>query len=551
MQNQLYYGDNLEILPLLEKESVDLCYIDPPFNSKRNYNQIYNNIGVKDKAQAQAFTDTWEWDDEAQKGFARFNLDLEKGDKTIPEKTKILILALHKVLGESGMFAYLVSMAQRILGIYRILKPTGSFYLHCDPTASHYLKLLLDSIFCRNGGDFQNEIVWKRYAVHSLANKKFDAINDSIFFYTKSKNYTFNRPYEILTNAEIDKKFPYIETETGRRFQTVALEQASNKNSRGEIRIVQGKNLTTELGWRWTQKEFDFRIAKNPHIIYWTSNGRPRYKIYADEYLGKPIGSNWGDISYLSSNDAERLGYPTQKPEKLLERIILASSKEKDVILDAYCGCGTTVAVAQRLKRKWIGIDITYNSISLIIKRLTDSYGKSILNKTEIFGIPKDVAAARDLALKSKTRKEFEIWAIITYSDNLAIPNEKKGADKGIDGIMYFTTSVSPLEHGTILFSVKSGAVGVAQVRDFLHVIERENAAGGVFLTLEEPTKPMLQEAKKAGKFINPLTDTSFDKLQIVTIKEMIEGARANFPHARAVLNDAKRVKIDNDNFIF
>jgi len=552
MQNQLYYGDNLEILPLLEKESVDLCYIDPPFNSKRDYNQIYNNIGNKDKAQVQAFTDTWEWDDEAQKGFVRFDLDLEKGDKNIPEKTKILILALYKVLGEGSMLAYLVSMAQRILEIYRVLKPTGSFYLHCDPTASHYLKLLLDSIFCPKGGDFQNEIIWKRSAIHSLSSKRFDAINDTIFFYVKTKGKNiFNKQFETLSEKELKKRFPHIETETGRYFQTIPLEHNTNKSSRGQTRIIQGKDKVTELGWRWTQETFDERLAKNPYLIYWTENDRPRYKIYANEYEGKPIGSNWSDVPYLSTGDAERLGYPTQKPEALLERIIEASTNKGDVVLDAYCGCGTTVAVAERLKRKWVGIDITYNSISLIIKRLTDSYGKSIFNKIDIFGIPKDVAAAKDLALKSKTRKEFEIWAIMTYSNNRAIPNEKKGADKGIDGKMYFTTSVSPPEHGTILFSVKSGAVGVSQIRDFLHVIERENAAAGVFITLEEPTKPMLQEAKKAGKYISPLTETSFDKLQIVTIKEMIEGARANFPNIRAVLNDAKKVKIENDNLIF
>ena len=498
MQNRLYYGDNLEILPLLEKESVDLCYIDPPFNSKRNYNQIYNNIGAKDKAQVQAFTDTWEWDNAAQKGFARFNPDLEKGDSTIPEKTKILILALHKVLGEGSMLAYIVSMAQRILEIYRVLKPTGSFYLHCDPTASHYLKLVLDSVFCRNNGDFQNEIIWS-YQGTGEPKKRFKRKHDTIFFYTKDENYYFSDEGSSEPISDFSKS-KYTKQD----------EQGFYK----EIKHEDGKV----------------------------------YKQYMKDFMR--MRDVW-EIPTINAQAKERLGYPTQKPEKLLERIILASSNEGDVVLDAYCGCGTTVAVAERLKRKWIGIDITYNSISLIIKRLIDSYGKSILNKTDIFGIPKDVEAARDLALKSKTRKEFEVWAIMTYSNNRAIPNEKKGADKGIDGIMYFTTSVSPLEHGTILFSVKSGAVGVAQVRDFLHVIEREKAAGGVFITLEEPTKPMLQEAKNAGKFINPLTDATFDKLQIVTVKEMIEGARANFPNVRAVLNDAKRVKIDNDNFIF
>ena len=520
MQNQLYYGDNLEILPLLEKDSVDLCYIDPPFNSKRDYNQIYNNIGTEDKAQVQAFTDTWEWDDAAQKGFVRFNLDLEIGDNRIPEKTKILVLALHKVLGESDLMAYIISITQRILEIYRVLKPTGSFYLHCDPTASHYIKLVLDSVFCRNNGDFRNEISWC-YKSRPQSKRYFGKKHDIIFFYTKSDKYTFNwediaRP---LSENTI-KKYRLID-ENGRKYR------------------LQGRGI----------KGSPIRSAKDVDQKWEIANPELVVRDYLDEKIGVAL-EDWWEIDIINQSAKERLGYPTQKPEALLERIIEASTNEGDVILDAYCGCGTTVAVAERLKRKWVGIDITYNSISLIIKRLTDSYGKSILNKTDIFGIPKDVAAAKDLALKSKTRKEFEVWTIMTYSNNRAIPNEKKGADKGIDGKMYITTSVAPLEHGTILFSVKSGAVGVAQIRDFLHVIEREKAAAGVFLTLEEPTKPMLQEAKKAGKFISPLTETSFDKLQIVTIKEMIEGARANFPNMRAVLNDAKRVKIENNNLI-
>ena len=549
--NQLYYGDNLEVLQNnIQDESIDLCYIDPPFNSNRDYNQIYNNIGKGDSAQATAFTDTWEWDKEAIKGFQRFNL--VKGDKKIPEKTKLLITGFHKILGEGSMLAYIISISQRIIEIHRVLKPTGSFYLHCDPTASHYLKLILDSVFVETGGDFLNEITWKRYAVHSLSTKRFDAINDTVFFYIKTKGKNkFNRQFEILSEKEMKERFPYIEEETGRKFQHAALEKNSNKSSQNEKRSIQGKEVSTNLGWVWTQKTFDERIEKNPYLIYWTETGRPRYKIYADEYPGKPIGSNWSDVPYLSAGDAERLGYPTQKPEKLLERIILASSNEKDVVLDAYCGCGTTVAVAQRLKRKWIGIDITYQSISVILKRLEDSFGKKIINNIELSGTPRDIAGARALAHKKedKNRKEFEKWAVITYSDNNAKPNEKKGADKGIDGIMHIYLNVDE-EVGDILFSVKSGHVSVSQIRDFLHVIEREKAVAGVFITLEEPTKPMRQETKNAGTVTIPLTGQSIEKLKIVTVREILNGDRANFPLAMEILKKAEKKYMDRQTEI-
>jgi len=518
--NYLYYGDNLEIMPLIPNESVDLCYIDPPFNSKRDYNQIYNNIEVKDKAQVQAFTDTWEWDDAAEKGFTRFDLDFEKGDNSIPEKTKHLILALNTILDKGSLLAYIISITQRILEIYRVLKPTGSFYLHCDTTASHYLKLVLDSIFCERGGDFLNEIAWC-YKSRPQSKRHFGKKHDIIFFYTKTEKYTFNWENVARPLSETTIKKYRLVDENGRKYR------------------LQGRGITGS----------PIRSAKDVDKKWEETNPELVVRDYLDEKIGVAL-EDWWEIDIINQSAKERLGYPTQKPERLLERIILASTNEGDVVLDAYCGCGTTVAVAERLKRKWIGIDITYNSISLIIKRLTESYGKNILDKIDIVGIPKDIAAARDLSLKSKTRKEFEIWAIMTYSNDRAIPNEKKGADKGIDGKMYITTSLSPLEHSPILFSVKSGAVNVSQIRDFLHVIEREKAAAGVFLTLEEPTKPMLQEAKKAGKYVNPLTEISFDKLQIVTIREMFEGARANFPNVQTVLKEAQRKKIDNDNLM-
>jgi site-specific DNA-methyltransferase (adenine-specific) len=484
-QNQLYYGNNLEVLQNnIADESVDLCYIDPPFNSNHDYNQIYNNIG-KDIAQSIAFTDTWEWDKEAIKGFQRFNL--VKGDKKIPEKTKILITSLHKILGENGMLAYIISISQRIIEIHRVLKPTGSFYLHCDPTASHYLKLVLDSVFVENGGTFRNEIVWCYTGPGSPNMRQFNRKHDVIFWYTKSNKWVFNKDKILL---------PY-------------------------------KGGAPHKGG-FTEKDGTRLLPEN----------------YTE---GKVPETWWTDIAIVARSKKERLGYQTQKPEKLMERIILASSNEKDVVLDAYCGCGTTVAVAQRLKRKWIGIDITYQSISVILKRLEDSFGKKVINNIELSGIPKDIDSAAALAHKKddSTRKEFEKWAVITYSNDNAKPREKKGADKGIDGIMHIYWNIDE-EIKDVLFSVKSGHVTVSQIRDFLHVIEREKAASGIFITFEEPTKPMLQEAKNAGTVTIPLTKQSIDKLQIVTIQQILNGARANFPLAIDPLKKAERKTDDN-----
>ncbi|MBV5311567.1 site-specific DNA-methyltransferase, partial [Chromatium okenii] len=374
--SELYYGDNLDVLRnKIKDDTIDLCYIDPPFNSKRNYFQIYTNVGKEDQAQAQAFIDAWTWNALADRALLEI-IGNEGGRYT--RQTIELIKGLDAVLGRSGLLSYLVSMTQRVNEIQRVLKPTGSFYLHCDPTASHYLKLILDSVFCARGGDFRNEIIWC-YRRWTAVSNKFQRIHDVVLYYTKSdKGITFNIQYEPYGDW-IKKDYGYIDEETGKR-------------------------------WRW-------------HTV----KGN-RYKVFLeDENKGVKIG-DWWQINILGSTAKERLGYPTQKPEALLERIIQASSNEGDVILDAYCGCGTTVAVAQRLKRQWIGIDITYQSIAVVLKRLEEQFGAAVLNTIALNGIPRDMDSAIALANKKddRVRKEFEKWAILTYSKNHAIINEKK-----------------------------------------------------------------------------------------------------------------------------
>jgi DNA modification methylase len=396
-RNQLYYGDNLAVLRhKIPAESVDLCYIDPPFNSKRNYFQIYNNIGTEDKAQAQAFMDTWEWGEESLAGFTYLTAIEQLNSGKLTEQTVELIKGLRKILKEGALLAYLISMTLRIVEIHRVLKPTGSFYLHCDPTASHYLKLVCDTIFCGQGGDFLNEIIW-HYNTGGKGKRTFLKKHDVIFWYSKSSAYVFNR-------------------------DAISIER--------KIGTAHLRHGTDEEGREYYE---DYSPRKSGRFYRW----------YLDNGL-TPMDV-WTDLQALNPAAKERLGYPTQKPEILLERIIKASSNEGDVVLDAYCGCGTTVAVAQRLNRKWIGIDITYHSVSLILKRMADSYPDDwALIEHDLFldGVPRDMASAKALANRKddKTRKEFEKWAVLTYSQNQARINEKKGADAGIDGEAFFLT---------------------------------------------------------------------------------------------------------------
>ena len=481
--NRLYYGDNLEILKkYIKDESIDLCYIDPPFNSKRNYNQIYNNIGGEDKAQAQAFMDTWTWDEYAINGYNEIT-----NSGTYTKQCVELIIGLRKVLGDGALLAYLIQMTQRISEIYRVLKQSGSFYLHCDPTASHYLKLVLDAVFCAQKGEFQNEIIW-HYRRWTGKAAKFQELHDVIFFYTKSNKYTFNVQYTPYTEKSLKRKQNY---------------HTRIKGDDGYVTHIDEKGVRDNDVWQ---------------------------------------------IQLLNSQSKERLGYPTQKPEELLEKIIQASTNEGDLVLDAYCGCGTTVAVAQKLGRKWIGIDITYQSISVILKRLKEHFNQDVIDKTELNGVPHDMASAIALAHKvdDRVRKEFEKWAVLTYSDNKAIINEKKGADSGIDGIAFMLVGLE--EHKQVLFSVKSGHIGVPMIRDFCHVVDRDKAAMGIFITLEEPTKPMILEAKNMGTYTNPLTHQEYPKIEIVTIKELLNDKRLNLPQAVEVLKEAQIKKAIKNN---
>ena len=475
---QLYYGDNLEILrKKIKDESVDLCYIDPPFNSKRNYFQIYNNIGEEDIALTEAFLDTWTWDNYAQQAYNEIIADT---GEVFNLKTIALIEGLFNVLGKGSLLAYLVNMTLRIQEIYRVLKSTGSFYLHCDSTASHYLKIICDTVFCKKG-DFKNEIIWHYSGWNAKLKDAFNRRNDIVLFYTKNNAIfnSFSQPY----NSEEEY-----------------------------IKLRKQKVHTDENGKRYVLSD---------------AGGGKRAKRFIEEALqyGKPVSNVW-IIDKLNNSSKERLGYPTQKPEALLERIITASSNEGDIVLDAYCGCGTTIAVAERLNRQWIGIDITYQSISVILKRIEETFKAEIINEIILDGIPKDMKSARALAHKKddRLRKEFEKWAILTYSKNLAKINTQFGADGGIDGIGHFIVDKleSKIIKAKVIFQAKSGKVQRKDIAALRGDMAKEKAEIAIFITLEKPTKPMLQDAIEAGNYYHQLFNRYYPKIQIVTIEEIV-----------------------------
>jgi DNA modification methylase len=448
---------------------------------------------------------------------------------------------LSNVLGKGSLLAYLVSMTLRITEIHRVLKPTGSFYLHCDPTASHYLKLILDAVFCSNKGIYQSEIVWKRTTAHGNAkqgSKKFEINFDIIFLYSKTNQYTFNTIYRPFQEDQLEQQYNKVD-QNGRRYRLVTPTAAKG----GGDTSYEFHGVQPPKGRFWAYSKENMEKFYEDNKLYFSSSGQPYIKYYLDERPGVAVMSFWDDIKPMSPTSKERLGYPTQKPESLLERIIKASSNENDIVLDAYCGCGTTVAVCQKLDRQWIGIDITYQSISLILKRLEDSF-PGVLKTIKLHGIPKDIESAKALANKTddRTRKEFEKWAILTYTNNKAVINAKKGADKGIDGIVYFQGDKNDPEK--IIFQVKSGKVKSGDIRDLLGTMTLESASLAIFITLEEPTKDMLKTAKSAGFYQSKYMSHSCDKIQIVTIKEIIEDQqRLNIRLSYEVLKSAEKQK--------
>jgi len=515
-ENTLFYGDNLIILrDYILDESVDLVYLDPPFNSSRGYNVLFRNeSGQEAEAQIEAFEDTWHWNNSAEETYNHLITEY-------PDHIVSMITSMRKFIGANQMMAYLVMMAARLLELHRVLKPTGSLYLHCDPTASHYLKVILDTIF--GAENYRNEIIWQRTNAKGQASTRFASNHDVILRYTKSDEWTWNAQYTPHNQSYLDDFYKYTEPETGRVYRLADLTNP-NKNR---------PNLTYEfLGvtrvWRWTKERMQ-KAYEDGLIVQSRPGSVPSLKRYLDEQEGNPIGDVWTDILPVQAQAAERLGYPTQKPLALLERIVNASSNPGDVILDPFCGCGTAVAAAQRLGRRWIGIDITYLSIALQKYRIEQMFpGVSF----EVIGEPEDLDDARQLA--NDDRYQFQWWALSRIrarplGGEAGSKKGKKGSDKGIDGVitLFDEGNTKPKR---VLVQVKSGHVKSGDIRDLVGTVQREEAVMGIFITLEPPTADMKKEAVTAGFYNSPFTGQNHRKIQILTIEELLHGAKVDMP---------------------
>lgn len=515
MSRALYYGDNLAVLrESIKDESIDLVYLDPPFNSNADYNVLFRGAtGEQSPAQIEAFVDTWHWNESAE-------LACDEVVNSGNQNAANLLIAMRKFLGDNDMMAYLAMMAVRLIELRRVLKPTGSLYLHCDPTASHYLKTLLDAVFGKER--FLSEIIWKRTSAHSNATRKLGAVHDTILMYCKEDKAIWNQLHIPYSDAYIAEHFVHLDPD-GRRFRrTDLVNPAVRPNLRYEYLATNGRTYKPHSnGWKVSievMKELD---RQNRLFFPAKENARLRKKIYLDESPGVPLTDVWDDLPPIHASAPERLGYPTQKPLRLLERIIAASSNPGDVILDPFCGCGTATHAAEKLGRSWIGIDITHLAISLIERRLKDAFPGL---QFDVHGTPKDLGGARDLALRDKY--QFQWWAV-SLVEAQPYQGRKKGADGGIDGVIYFKEDTKTTRR--MLVSVKGGDnVNVAMIRDLKGVLEREKEPLGVFLTLEKPTQPMITEAANSG--FHDLHGKKIPKIQIATIEDLLEGKLPMLP---------------------
>jgi DNA modification methylase len=522
--NHLYYGDNLDVLRRhVADESVDLVYLDPPFNSNASYNVLFaERSGSRAAAQIRAFEDTWRWDQAAALAFQ----EVVVAGGSVSQAMQ----AFRTFLGDSDMLAYLAMMAPRLVELRRVLKPTGSLYLHCDPTASHYLKLLLDSVF--GPGNYKNEITWKRTTTKSDYRQgatNWPRVRDVLLYYAKdaTKLSVFNQPFAAYTEDYVASKYRHTDPD-GRRYMLDKL-TAPGSGTRGH---PQYELMGVTRYWVYNREKMDSMVEAG-RVVQPSAGAVPRYKRYLDEVRGVALGDSWDDISAINSMAQERLGYPTQKPEELLDRIINASSNEGGVVLDPFCGCGTTIASAQKNNRQWIGIDITHLAIGLIRHRLRDSYDNAIAASYKVIGEPVSIPDAEVLAASDPY--QFQWWALGLVG---ARPAEgKKGADKGIDGRIYFQEGDGTTRQ--VILSVKAGKLHAPYVRDLRGVVERENAAIGVLLTLKEPTKAMRTEAASAGFYESPWGQ--HPKLQIVTVGDLLDGKHIDMPPIRQTSVTYKR----------
>ena len=550
-ENVLYYGDNLEILRrYIKGETVDLVYLDPPFKSDQDYNILFaERNGSQAAAQIKAFEDTWHWD---KVSAAAYQEIVETG----PTRVSQVMQAFRTFLGENDMMAYLSMMAPRLVELQRAIKQTGSIYLHCDPTASHYLKMLMDAVFgIRN---FRSEIIWRRTNAHNKILRKYGPIHDVILFYTKTDNFVFHPGTRPYSKGYIGERFVHVDSRG--RYQTNYLTGPGIRTG-DSGKEWRGFN-PTKVGRHWaipaslldflpdrgkgmnSQEKLECLFQQDLIVFPKKAGGQPMYK----QYVGKGVfyQDTWAyqpntrgvlynsdecideDVKYLESEE-EKLGFETQKPVGLLERIIKTSSDEQTIILDPFCGCGTTIVAAQKMNRRWIGIDITHLAVALMKHRLHDMFGSQVQYK--VIGEPVSLPDAK--ALAENDPYQFQWWALGLVG---ARPiEEMKGADRGIDGRLYFHDEADSKKGRTkqIILSVKSGKVSVKDVRDLRGVVEREEAQIGVLICMQKPTRDMRRESASAGFYKSHWG--THQKLQILTIEELLTGHKIDYPDIAGV----------------
>jgi len=551
MKNRLLYGDNLPLMREIASDSVDLVYLDPPFKSDVNYNVLFKADGLtSDEAQLTAFKDTWTWDAAAQ---ATYDEIQDCQNVTLVN----FVNAFKGGLDRTPMLAYLVNMAIRIVEIHRVLKRTGSMYLHCDPTASHYLKVLSDAVF--SPVNFRSEIIWRRTGSHNKM-KRWAPVHDVLLFYTKSDAYTWNHPRRPYMLGHVKENF--IEAEDG-SFKTDyygnVLTGSGTRNGesgkpwRGFDPTAKGRHwavpskIWEEVGIDpsdLTQHQKLDLLLEQGFITITEGEAWPIYQMTVSTNSGTAAPDIWAfqpytegtvfgtssgidaDVRWLSPQDAERLGYPTQKPLGILKHIINASSRPGDLVLDPFCGCGTTIAAAQMLARRWIGMDISPFAIELIRRqRLEGAFPHLKVDVDyEIDGLPTTIDGARMMADKDK--KGFEIWAVSKID---GIPNNKKGADKGIDGRVRFKPDGKNAKFAVV--SVKGGKLKPDDVRSLMAVAQREDASSlgfGVMISLNQPTPGMKADAASAGTM--ELHGNRYPKVQILTVEDILKGKKPYLP---------------------
>ena len=526
--NVLYYGDNLDILRrFIPDESVDLVYLDPPFNSNASYSVIFKDeSGRGSDAQMTAFDDTWHWGPDPERQYLYLTNSAYHQGRVAPP-VSALIGAFHEGIRPSPMLAYLVEMAVRLVELHRVLKPTGSLYLHCDPTASHHLKLVLDAIF--GPENYINEIVWKRQTSHNDAAqgaKHFGRLQDVLLFYAKGPDYYWQQPYRAYDAEYIDAFYRHVEPGTGRRYRLSDITAPGGASP--AKRNPHYEFLGVTRYWRFTQERMQ-RMYEEGRIVQTKAGTVPAQKRYLDEMPGMPLGTWWDDIRPVQAQGSERLGYPTQKPLALVERIVSASSRPGDIVLDPFCGCGTATVAAQKLGRQWIGIDITYLAIAVMRQRLRDSFPE--LGEVEVVNRPTEVAGARTMLRDGSLehRYQFQWWALDLVGATPRGSVEKKGADRGVDGVITFTGAGGKPE--TCIVSVKSGNVNRAMIAQLKGDMHAHGAAMGLFVTLEEPTASMAQEAAEAGYYHSDVSGRDYSAVQILTVRELLdEGRKPNLP---------------------